>query len=850
MSFTDQTYTRSCMHTCITHDPRAYHIGFVLLMLLLNNNSVFCQSENKVIEIKKDEEIWPYRICSGMSQATDIVRFGRNVQCPEYSPKDEGTEGILLIYKPNIVPYIFPVRIYYKELTIRYRYADVFSYYDMGDVTKKVPIMEAEKTAIDAFGHCWSAARYVENEAYIDAYDGDEANHTVPFMLGYQNPDGGVTRYITVDSHRPCLPGTWIRKTCTTVNCIVTDTIGKSRYPYDFFAISTGEIVDGSPFYNGQNNKKFSEPSTKFKVYKDYERLQDLTVTVSTKKKTFPQIAFLEKRDYSIAWEVKDEQQAPCQYVLWKASTEALMTKTVNKTYHFTSRELTATFGSDDKEELKLAEKYPCVYKDAKETLEKMFSQNLKDTHVLDNDSDKKNYSYMSQGGLILVFQPVKNKQVVQLMNITHLLNTTHANVTSRRRKRDTNAANAASAKGIYDLYADLNVAQVQFAFNTLRTYINQALMSIADAWCRDQKRTNEIWGIISKINPSAALSAIFDKPVSARYLGDVISISKCINVDQESVRIYQSLKVPKTGEEWGDRLQCYSRPLVTFRLNNETASTVRTGQLGTDNEILLGNYRTELCQENSIRYFIAGLQIHVFQDHEFYHTIKLRDVDIVDTFVHLNISFLHNIDFQMLRLYTQEEQYASRLLDLETLLRDFNTYRQKIYKLEQAIISRPYVPPAGMQQALQGLTGVGNVITGTLGAMQSLVSGVASFLQNPFGGTLSIILIGCIIVGVIIIYNRMNQSRGSPIDYYFPYVNQTLPQRQMQQHVGDPPSYEESTGGSSTYSKEDALSMLKAMQELDKSEKQAQIEAAKSEPSIIDRIRRRGYTALRSMNV
>nr|AVP26909.1 glycoprotein B [Elephant endotheliotropic herpesvirus 1B] len=845
MSFTDQTYTRSCMHTCITRDHRLYGIVIISLLLLLDN-SVFCQNENKVIDIKKDEKIWPYRICSGMSQATDIVRFGRNIQCPEYSPKDEGTEGILLIYKQNIVPYIFPVRIYYKELTIRYRYADVFSYYDMGDVTKKIPIMETEKTLIDMDGKCYSAARYVEGGAYMDAYDGDEHNHTVPFMLGYQNPDGGVTRYVTVDTHRPCLPGTWLRKTCTTVNCIVTDTYAKSRYPYDFFAISTGEIVDGSPFYTGDNDKKFSETYTKFKVYNEYERLEELTVS-STKKRTFDKIAFLEKRDYSISWEVKEEDQAPCQYVLWKASTQALMTKTVNNTYHFTSRELTATFGANDKEELKLAEKYPCVYEDAKETFEKMFSQNLKDTHVLNNDA-KNNYSYVSHGGLILIFKPVKNKEIVQLMNITHLLNNTHANMTKHRRKRETSSS--ASSKGIYDLYGDLNVAQVQFAFNTLKSYINQALMSIADAWCRDQKRTNEIWGIISKINPSAALSAIFDKPVSARYLGDVISVSKCINVNQDSVRIYQTLKVPKTGEEWGDRMQCYSRPLVTFRLDNETASTIRTGQLGVDNEILLGNYRTELCQENSIRYFVAGAQIHVFQDYDFYHTIKLSDVDIVDTFVHLNISFLQNIDFQMLRLYTQEEQYASRLLDLETLLRDFNTYRQRIYKLEQAIVTKPYVPPAGMQQALQGLSGVGSVITGTLGAMQSLVSGVASFLQNPFGGTLSIILIGCIIVGVIIIYNRMNQSRGSPIDYYFPYVNQTLPQRQLQQHVGDPPSYDESIGSSHTYSKEDALLMLKAMKELDKSEKKAQIEATKSQPSIIDRIRRRGYTTLSSMNI
>ncbi|UVZ35238.1 envelope glycoprotein B [Elephant endotheliotropic herpesvirus 5B] len=833
------------MRTCITRRPRRVTVLFFTIVIF--SDLSWCQDENKVINIKKDEEVWPYRICSGMSQATDIIRFGRNINCPEYSPKDEGTEGILLIYKPNIVPYIFPVRTYYKELTIRYRYADLVSYYDMGEVVKKIPILETERRLIDVVGNCYSAARYVEEGAYIDAYDGDEANHTMSFMLSYSNQDGGVTRYTTVNTHRPCLPGTWLRKTCTTVNCIVTDTYAKSRYPYEFFALTTGEIVDGSPFYDGANGKRFAEPSTKFKVFNDYDRLKELTVS-STKKENFKKMAYLEKRDYSISWEIKHEEQAPCQYILWKASTQALMTKTVNNTHHFTSRELTATFGSNDKEELKLEEKYPCVYKDAKETLDRMFIQNLKDTHVLD-PSGKDNYSYISHGGLILIFKPVKNKDIVQLMNITHLLNNTHTNITKARTKRDTGTSSA-NNKGIYDLYGDLNVAQVQYAFNTLRTYINQALTSIADAWCRDQKRTNDIWSILSKVNPSAALSAIFDKPVSARYLGDVISVSKCINVNQESVKIYQTLKVPQTGEEWGDRLQCYSRPLVTFRFDNETASTVRTGQLGMDNEILLGNYRTELCQENSIRYFIAGFNIHVFQEHNFYHTIKLSDVDIVDTFVHLNISFLQNIDFQMLRLYTQEEQYASRLLDLETLLRDFNTYRQKIYKLEQAIITRPYVPPAGMQEVLQGLSGVGNAITGTLGAMQSLVSGVAAFLQNPLGGTLSIILIGCVIVGVIVVYNRMNKSRGNPIDYYFPYVNQPLPQMSMQHQMGSPPSYAESTGSSTEYSKHDALLMLKAMKELDKSEREAQAEAQKTEPSIIDKIRHRGYTALRSMNI
>ncbi|ALM25981.1 envelope glycoprotein B [Proboscivirus elephantidbeta4] len=858
---TGRTCTRSCTRTCLTsrrsgsrRGVRAvvlsrYWLAIMTTTACVLTNTVLCETNKNggddkkdvISVIAKEEEVWPYRVC-GMSQATDTFRFARNIKCPTYSANDNGTEGVLLIYKPNIVPYIFPVRTFYKEITTRKRYSDTYAYHEMGETVKKVPVAEAERRVVDVRGQCYSAADYVDGDAYIAAFDNDEENRTRNFMLGYASSDG-LTRYVTVNSHRPCLPGLWLHKTCTTVNCVVTDTVAKSRYPYDFFALPTGEMVDMSPFYDGHTSKeRFAEPSTKFRVYEKYERLKKLTIE-TTERETFNKMAFLEKRDYSIEWEIKPKNESPCHYVLWRASAQAIMTKTVNRTLHFMARELTATFGSEDKE-VELASKYPCVYKDANQRLTEMFNLDLKSTHI--SGGSHHNHSYITQGGLILVFMPVQNKKIVQLMNITDKINRTYTNSTSRT-KRDT--SQSVTRGDLYDQFLDLSVAQVQFAYDTIRSYINQALTNIADAWCRDQKRTNDMWGIISKVNPSAALSAIFDKPVSARYIGDIMSVSKCIDVNQESVKIYQTMTVPKTGTEWGVRAQCYSRPLVEFRFDNETAETVRTGQLGLDNEILLGQYRTELCQENSIRYFIAGRFIHVFKDYKFHHTINLTSIDIVDTFIHLNISFLQNIDFQMLRLYTQEEQFASRLLDLETLFRDFNMYRHRIYKLEEAVHVKPYVPPAGMRHFFEGMGAVGSAISSTLGAMESLVSGVASFLKNPFGGTLTIILIGCVIVGVLVVYNRMNHSRNNPMQYYFPYVDRGHP---LQPQPADaPPSYEESTAAKPTtkFSEEDAYMMLLAMKDLDHTERKTRMEEAKRQPSVLEKLRHRGYSALKSLD-
>lgn len=84
----------------------------------------------------------------------------------------------------------------------------------------------------------------------------------------------------------------------------------------------------------------------------------------------------------------------------------------------------------------------------------------------------------------------------------------------------------------------------------------------------------------LTKINPTTVMSSIYGKAVAAKRLGDVISVSQCVPVNQATVTLRKSMRVP------GSETMCYSRPLVSFSFINDTKTY--EGQLGTDNEIFL----------------------------------------------------------------------------------------------------------------------------------------------------------------------------------------------------------------------------------------------------------------------
>lgn len=809
--------------TCIRYFTRI--LGFSILLCTHGGNGVKNQSvydENKTFTLD-GEEVFPYRVC-GMSQATDIFRFAHDIQCTQYTHNSTAVEGMLLIYKPTIRPYIFPVRTYIKEVTLRYRYADLSSYHDLGESVRKIHVSDAERRIIDKIGKCYSAARYIEGDSTIDAFHDDGNNETVALLNTFFDSDA-IRRFVTVDKMSACKPALWFHKTCTTVNCVVTDTKAKSRPPYHFFALSTGEIVDASPFYHEEkaNQHFFGEELRKFRVDVNYTRLVDPSAETKGRE-VQNKVGFLEKRGYSISWTINDITAAPCPFTFWQMSIQAVKSE-FDKSVQIAARELTATFISRDRVTL---EENNCVMLDARKRFNDTYKTEYQQTHTMNVSALE---IYKSLGGMMLLFQPLVSHQLDDLKSMQQNI----LNMSGKRAKRDVDD----SASDTAGKFLDLQYAQLQYTYNILRDYINKVLNTIADAWCRDQKRTADMWNILSKVNPSAAVSAIYETPVSARYIGDLVSVSTCVPVNQQSVKIYQDLKLPVTSSIW-EKPRCYTRPLVSFRFDNDTDETERYGQLGVDNEIFLGAYRIEECQDNAVRYFIAGPYVHMFQNHVFSRTVNLSSVEKIDTYIRLNISFLENFDFQMLRLYSKEEEHEARIFDLETLLRDFNAYKQKIYRLEDALSVKPYAPPPALTEFFKGMgafgKGLNTIVTGAIGVMETVVDGVVGFFKNPFGGFTTVLIVGLGIFLAITVFMKLREARKHPVDYYFPYVNQTSPNSTKTSQ--ETPTVKTSTA--------DAYDMLKAIKALDEQERKK----PDKRPNILERIQNRKYSSLNSEDV
>lgn len=104
----------------------------------------------------------------------------------------------------------------------------------------------------------------------------------------------------------------WFYSVFTTINCIVTEATAKSKYPYHFFALTTGETVEGSPFFDGNNNKVFNEELSKFTVKRNYTMLTDFERGKDSEVRIVPSLAFLEKGDTMYAWEVIKEEDSMC----------------------------------------------------------------------------------------------------------------------------------------------------------------------------------------------------------------------------------------------------------------------------------------------------------------------------------------------------------------------------------------------------------------------------------------------------------------------------------------------------------------------------------------------------------
>lgn len=783
----------------------------------------------------RQQTSFPFRVCE-LSSHGDLFRFSSDIQCPSFGTRENHTEGLLMVFKDNIIPYSFKVRSYTKIVTNILIYNGWYADSVTNRHEEKFSVDSYETDQMDTIYQCYNAVKMTKDGLTRVYVDRDGVNITVNLK-----PTGGLANGVRRYASQTELydaPGwlIWTYRTRTTVNCLITDMMAKSNSPFDFFVTTTGQTVEMSPFYDGKNKETFHERADSFHVRTNYK------IVDYDNRGTNPQgerRAFLDKGTYTLSWKLEN-RTAYCPLQHWQTFDSTIATET-GKSIHFVTDEGTSSFVTNTTVGIELPDAFKCIEEQVNKTMNEKYEA-VQDRYTKGQEAIT---YFITSGGLLLAWLPLTPRSLATVKNLTELTTPTSSPPSSpsppapsaargstpaavlRRRRRDAGNATTpvpptAPGKSLGTLNNPATV-QIQFAYDSLRRQINRMLGDLARAWCLEQKRQNMVLRELTKINPTTVMSSIYGKAVAAKRLGDVISVSQCVPVNQATVTLRKSMRVP------GSETMCYSRPLVSFSFINDTKTY--EGQLGTDNEIFLTKKMTEVCQATSQYYFQSGNEIHVYNDYHHFKTIELDGIATLQTFISLNTSLIENIDFASLELYSRDEQRASNVFDLEGIFREYNFQAQNIAglrkDLDNAVSNGRNQFVDGLGELMDSLGSVGQSITNLVstvgGLFSSLVSGFISFFKNPFGGMLILVLVAGVVILVISLTRRTRQMSQQPVQMLYPGIDELA-----QQHAsGEGP-------GINPISKTELQAIMLALHEQNQEQKRAAQRAAG--PSVASR--------------
>nr|ABF69852.1 glycoprotein B [Macacine gammaherpesvirus 4] len=785
---------------------------------------------------------FPFRVCE-LSSHGDLFRFSSDIQCPSFGTQENHTEGLLMVFKDNIIPYSFKVRSYTKIVTNTLVYNGWYADAVTNRHEETFSVESHETDQMDTIYQCHNAVRMTKDGVERVYVDNDGTNITVNLRptSGLTN---GVRRYASQTQLHDA-PGwiLWTYRTRTTVNCVVTDMMAKSNSPFNFFVTTVGQTAEMSPFYDGKNKETFNERAGSFHVRENYKIVDyDNRGTVPNGERR----AFLDKGTYTLSWKLEN-RTAYCPLQLWRHFDSTIATET-GKSIHFVTEEGTSSFVTNMTVGMALPDAFKCIEAQVNKTMEEKY-QTVQDRYTKGQEAIT---YFQTGGGLLLAWLPLTPRSLATVKNLTELTtaappspsspmpttpftasrSTAAAIVRRRRRQAEGNNTTPAPPKPATPApgssLGTLNnpaTIQIQFAYDSLRRQINRMLGDLARAWCLEQKRQNMVLRELTKINPTTVMSGIYGRPVAGKRLGDVISVSQCVPVNQATVTLRKSMRVP------GSETMCYSRPLVSFSFINDTKTY--EGQLGTDNEIFLTKKMTEMCLPSSQYYFQSGEEIHVYHDYHHFKTIELDGIATLQTFIALNTSLIENIDFASLELYSRDEQRASNVFDLEGIFREYNFQAQNIAglrkDLDNAVSNNRNQFVDGLGELMDSLGSVGQVITNLVstvgGLFSNLVSGFISFFKNPFGGVLTLALVAGVVILVISLTRRTRQMSQQPVQMLYPRIDELARQHATGQGQGQ---------NITPISKMELDAIMLALHEQNQEQKRAAQRAAK--PSVASR--------------
>nr|AAL88794.1 glycoprotein B [Buffalo herpesvirus 1] len=731
-----------------------------------------------------------FYVCPPPSGAT-VVRLAPARPCPEYELGRNYTEGIGAIYKENIAPYTFKAYIYYKNVIVTTTRAGSTYAAITNQYTDRVPVGLGEITdLVDKKWRCLSKAEYLRSGRKVAAFDRDEDPWEAPLKPARLSAPG-VRGWHTTDEVYTALGSAGLYRTGTSVNCIVEEVEARSVYPYDSFALSTGDIIYMSPFYglrDGAHREHTSYSPERFQQIEGYYK-RDMATGRRLKEPVSRN--FLRTQHVTVAWDWVPKRKNVCSLTKWREADEMLRDESRGN-FRFTARSLSATFVSDGHTfALQNVPLSDCVTEEAEAAVERVYRERFNATHVLSGGLE----TYLARGGFVVAFRPMLSNALAKL----YLQELARSNGTleglfaaggsgaaaaapkpvprrARRSASPTPPAPAASGGGGDDAnkrvttVSSAEFAALQFTYDHIQDHVNTMFSRLATSWCLLQNKERALWAEAAKLNPSAAASAALDRRAAARMLGDAMAVTYCHELGEGRVFIENSMRAPGG--------VCYSRPPVSFAFGNESEPV--EGQLGEDNELLPGRELVEPCALNHKRYFRFGADYVYYENYAYVRRVPLAELEVISTFVDLNLTVLEDREFLPLEVYTRAELADTGLLDYSEIQRRNQLHELRFYDIDRVVKTDGNMAiMRGLANFFQGLgavgQAVGTVVLGAAGAALSTVSGIASFVANPFGALATGLLVLAGLVAAFLAYRYISRLRSNPMKALYPITTRAL---------------------------------------------------------------------------
>lgn len=126
----------------------------------------------------RQQTSFPFRVCE-LSSHGDLFRFSSDIQCPSFGTRENHTEGLLMVFKDNIIPYSFKVRSYTKIVTNILIYNGWYADSVTNRHEEKFSVDSYETDQMDTIYQCYNAVKMTKDGLTRVYVDRDGVNITV-----------------------------------------------------------------------------------------------------------------------------------------------------------------------------------------------------------------------------------------------------------------------------------------------------------------------------------------------------------------------------------------------------------------------------------------------------------------------------------------------------------------------------------------------------------------------------------------------------------------------------------------------------------------------------------------------